>query len=368
MAQDAAPETIVDSRDASLWDLESRVNALESGHHRSKVATDGKQGLVFYGDYLLWTVRNPGFEYGISQTANQVQDGGPIGNIETIQPNYADGFRLGFGKRLGGYCNGPEIIGGYTRFNNIVNATRGAGRATLISSDNGVNTDADMDVDTNTGGNALPQNVTPQDFYDSVAARYQFKYQTLDLALAQNLKMTDSLTLRVSGGGRGLFLNELREATYTGNDFLVPLTSSQKNAFNGGGLLSGLETRWDLTKCLRFNVGSNLGLLLGRSRSTTIIPDSPETTTRPVHNLTTPTNLAIRSSRIVPMLELNLGMDYVRCFKKTTFNIGAGYQMVNYFNVSDTRTFSDAFQEGQNSNSINSISLDGLYVRTGFNF
>jgi hypothetical protein len=367
MAQQEYVESQMGEGASSLCDLESRIRALEAGCYRNKVATDGKQGLIVWGDYLLWSVRNPGFEYGISQTAPQVQDGGPIGNIETLRPDYAPGFRVGLGKRLGGYCDGPELIGGYTWFKNNITRVNGPGRATLISSDNAVNTDQDIDVDTPFVF-PQPQNVTPEDFYDSVAARYQFKYQAIDAALSQNLKMTDSLTLRVIGGGRGVFINELREATYTGGDFLVPLTASQKNAFNGGGLLSGLETRWNITNRLRFNIGSNVGLLLGRSRSQTVIPDSPDITIAPAHILTTPTNVFIRTSRIVPMLELNVGTDYVRSFKKTSFNIGAGYQMVNYFNASDTRTFSDAFQEGQNSNSLNSISLDGLYVRSGFNF
>lgn len=39
--------------------------------------------------------------------------------------------------------------------------------------------------------------------------------------------------------------------------------------------------------------------------------------------------------------------------------------LTDYYEIQDTRTFSDAFQEGQNSHVMNSLSLDGNCVRIG---
>lgn len=359
--------------DTSCIDLESRVRALEAGRIgcpesctplTANLATDGRPGLIAWADFLYWTVRNTGFEYGI--TAPGPEDGGPVGRVERLGGSYNPAFRVGLGRRFGDDCvgAGPEIYMTYTRFSNDITRTTGPGRSTIISSDNAINTDADMD----NGILVFPENVTPEDLYASAIGTYRFRYHSGDLFIGQNLIMTDNLTLRLQGGARYMQMNELKQVTYNGGDFLAPLTATHNGEFDGAGLIVGSMMRWNLLPSVRFNIGINAGTLIGSNRTRTIIPDSPDASLFPIHILTTPTDVSARETRLIPVVELMAGLDFRKQIGRNIWTTSVGYDFTNYFNLSDTRVFSDAFQEGQNSHILNAITLDGLYARFGINY
>ena len=184
-------------------------------------------------------------------------------------------------------------------------------------------------------------------------------YDVYDLELAQSLELTKSLTLRLSGGARAATLNEHFDVTYTGGDFQVPYRAFRDWDYSGAGMFLGGDMNWSATQCLSFNVASKSGLVLGRYQSRHFFPDDEPGV---------PTDVRHGETRVNPFVEVSAGVLYERPIGNSVLTIGAGYEIVNWFNMADNRTFSDSHIEGQNVNSVRDLSLDGMYARIGLNF
>ena len=256
----------------------------------------------------------------------------------------------GIGKRVGNCVGGPELMFTYTDFDSDYSEARvGPLRATFVSSDNSENNDSDD------GAN----DIFPDDRATSAVASYQFEYQIYDFELAQSLILSDSLTLRLSGGGRAAVINQDFAVTYTGGDFQTAFNASKYTDYEGGGFIVGTDLRWYVLPALRFDVATNLGLILGNFETRTFIPDDEPGV---------PTIVTHEETRMTPVLEMSMGVNYQRQIGRFDTNFGLGYEMANWFNMEDSRVFSDSHMEAQNSHLIRDLSLDGLYARFTINY
>ena len=330
--------------------------ALYAGPATAQVVleTEGRRAWIVEGDYLYWALRSPGKEYGVSDIGG-VQDRGANGGILAVDSEYSSGFRLAIGRRMGTCCEGgPEILFKYTDFDSAVDeAYAGSLRASFISSDNSENDDSD---DINTLG---VETITPEDRATSATARQVFDYQVYDLEIGQSFILSDSLSVRLSGGGRAAVIDSRFDVTYTGGDFSSAFSAFQQSDYSGGGLVLGSDLRWLLTRHLRMDIGANMGMMLGHVSTRTFIPDDEPGV---------PTDVTFSETRMTPTIEMKVALNYEREIHGITTNLAIGYEFVNWFNLSDTRTFSDSHMEAQNTHLIQDVSLDGLFARVGINY
>ncbi len=304
-------------------------------------------GWIFETDYLYWTPRTPDVQYGVTDIGG-VQDRGAVGTVLALGGDYSSGYRIGFGKRMSG-CNGPEIMFNYTDFDSNQSERRfGSLRATFISSDNSENDDSD-------NINSLGiETISPDDRATSATANFNFDYQTFDLSIGQTLEITDSLNVRVSGGGRATKLDESFNVTYTGGDFQVPYNAFKTTDYQGGGFLLGADLEWHICKWMSLNFDNSLGLILGRIETRTFLPDDEPGV---------PTDVRYAETRMTPVLEMAMAFNFHKTFGALDVNFGTGYEMVNWFNMADNRTFTDSHIEAQNAHMIRDLSLDGMFAR-----
>ncbi|MCR9198350.1 MAG: Lpg1974 family pore-forming outer membrane protein [Planctomycetaceae bacterium] len=318
------------------------------------VNSAGNAGVFGQVDYLRWAYRQPGLEYGISDIGG-VQDRGAVGSVLGIDGEYDNGVRAVIGYRFDrSDCNclfdRPELLFRYTQFGTeLEDITIGPLRASFISSDNSENNDSDDGFN----------DITPDDRATSATARVTFDYDVYDIEMAQAFELSPTLTLRVSGGARAAVLNEFFSVTYAGGDFQTAYNAFRAWDYSGAGMTFGGDLNWHATK--RFNVtfGARSGVLLGRYESRHFFPDDEPGV---------PTDVRHGETRVNPFVEVSAGVLYERPIGRSVLTVGAGYEIVNWFNMADNRTFSDSHMEGQNINSIRDLSLDGMYARIGINY
>ena len=348
-------------------DLRSRLNGLSTGGSARTVISHGWRenlssskptGLFAQKEYIRWSYRQPGLEYGISDIGG-VQDRGAVGSVLAVDGEYDHGWRGTIGYRFDkDKCNclfnRPELLFTYTDFNTSLSDNRiGSLRATYVSSDNSENDDTD---NTATG---TPNTITPDDRATSATADVYFKYNVYDIEFAQSLALTPTLTCRISGGARAAVMEEDFDVVYTGGDFQVPYRAFRDWEYTGGGAFIGSKLDWAITKNFGLNFGAKTGLLLGRYESRHFFPDDEPGV---------PTDVRQSGTRVNPFMEISGGLECRKQFGNYVVSMGAGYEMVNWFNMADSRTFSDSHMEGQNVNSVRDLSLDGMYARIGLNY
>ena len=311
-------------------------------------------GVFGQAEFIRWSYRQPGLEYGISDIGG-VQDRGAVGSVLAVDGEYDNGLRASIGYRFDKdpcdcLFNRPEMLFTYTDFNTSLSDRRiGSLRATYVSSDNSENNDSDDNIN----------DITPDDRATSATADVYFKYNVYDIEFAQSLALTPSLTWRLSGGARAAVMEEDFDVVYTGGDFQIPYRAFRDWEYTGGGAFIGSKLDWAVTNNLSLNFGAKTGLLLGRYESRHFFPDDEPGV---------PTDVRQSGTRVNPFMEVSGGIECQHQIGNTVLSIGAGYELANWFNMADSRTFSDSHIEGQNINSVRDLSLDGMYARIGLNY
>lgn len=325
---------------------------------RKHLHTPRNAGVFGKAEYLRWAYRQPGLEYGITDIGG-VQDRGAVGSVLSLGGEYDNGMRASIGYRFdqvssNGLFNRPEMLFTYTEFDTELFDRRiGSLRSSFITSDNSENDDSD---NINTLG---VETITPDDRATSATARMTFDYDVYDLEFAQSLQLTRTLTWRLSAGARAAVLNEHFGVTYTGGDFQVPYRAFRDWDYSGAGVLFGSDFNWKVKRNFSLNFGAKTGALLGRYESRHFFPDDEPGV---------PTDVRHGETRVNPFIEVNAGVQYERQIGKAILTVGAGYEIVNWFNMTDSRTFTDSHMEGQNAKSVQDVSLDGMYARLGINY
>ena len=346
--------------------LSSRLDSIRSSNAttivnryiRQSLDSARSPGFFAKAEYLRWAYRQPGLEYGITDIGG-VQDRGAVGSVLSLSGEYDNGYSVSLGYRFDAdngnhLMDRPELLFTYTEFDTELFDRRiGSLRASFITGDNSENDDSD---NINTLG---VETITPDDRATSASANLTFDYDVYDLELAQSLQLTRSLTMRLSGGARATVMNEHFDVTYTGGDFQVPYRAFRDWDYSGAGMFIGSDLNWRVVRGFSMNLTAKTGLVLGRYESRHFFPDDEPGV---------PTDVRHGETRVNPFVEVSAGVQYEREIGDALLTIGAGYEIVNWFNMTDSRTFTDSHIEGQNVKSVRDLSLDGMFARIGINY
>ncbi len=303
-------------------------------------------------DNFNWTMRNMQHEYGLTDIGG-VQDRGAVGSVLSIEKERENGKRLRISGRPFGRGT-PEFGWTYTGFDSTAGETYvGPGRATFVSSDNSENDDSD---NINTLG---VETITPDDRFTRAVASYDFNYRVHDVTLGKTIADSESFALNLTGGARYLDMDHDFRVTYSGGDFQTAFTSFETSDVRGAGLLLGSDLKWKIFPRLSANFGVKGGMVLGDIETQTFIPDDEPGV---------PTNVRYEERRVLPFIEAGASLTYSHPIGGVLFNATVGYEMVNWFNAMDSRTFTDSHMEAQNIHQTGDISMDGAYLRVGLSY
>jgi len=209
------------------------------------------------------------------------------------------------------------------------------------------------------------------------------EYNAVDLVFGQWIKIGDRLDLHPFGGLRWAQVDSTFKGAYDYNtQFLLDnwsTTAAQKltSDFNGIGPRAGFDTAVHLGSGFSI-VGTFAGsLLIGDINSNAkaafqtnfpgfggIPPFSLNAASKSSYNN--------NSTRVVPELDARLGLDYMYAFTpSTSMNVQLGYQVVNYFNVTEADLYSTGatplFNGPNSTSSREDWGYQGPYLRLQLN-
>jgi len=185
------------------------------------------------------------------------------------------------------------------------------------------------------------------------------EYNAVDLVFGQWIKIGDRLDLHPFGGLRWAQVDSTFKARYDYNtealldDWTTTAAAKLTSNFNGIGPRAGFDTAVHLGSGFSI-VGTFAGsLLIGDISSSnkgafnTNFPGLviPGVITIPAFSIdaASKNNFSHNNTRVVPELDARLGLDYMYAFTPaTSMNVQLGYQVVNYFNVTQADLYSTA--------------------------
>ncbi|MBY0544538.1 MAG: hypothetical protein K2Q14_03195 [Gammaproteobacteria bacterium] len=194
----------------------------------------------------------------------------------------------------------------------------------------------------------------------------------VDLVLGQWMSVGHRVALHPFIGLRYANLDAENEATFSGSGTVPPdstgLIETDKNTsdLEGVGPRAGIDTTVHLG-CGFSVVGTMAGsLIIGDLDSKITYSNYDPATSLATANFTYKPDNYIA---VVPELDAQLGLNYEHAMDPaTTFDIGAGYQIVNYFGAEDLdfANIADAFHPNT-VNDLTSFNYQGFYVRFQLN-
>ena len=182
-------------------------------------------------------------------------------------------------------------------------------------------------------------------------------YDVLDFELARQLRVGESLQSQFGAGIRLGYIDQEFITRYSGGDFTDDGVVSMPTYFDGYGIRASNETVWD---------PSRLGLqFFGRVAGSLMTGNF----TNYYHELRgTPTvyYLHDKFSKVVPVIELAVGVGTERQIGPWTIGLSFGYEITNWFNLIEQRTFVDDTREALNAKQLSDLGLDGYFIRFSF--
>ncbi len=205
----------------------------------ARPALHGKWGAIVFGEFLYWTAKEEGLNYGTQSTYNtrppfqNFSDPykGPRGKIVDISPHYHAGYRLGFDLFLP--HDGWDVLGRYTQYRNVAHSSIEQKALNIVWPIFLVN-------------NGIPKSL-------SAKAKWELDYSVLDLELGRSFFLGRHLSVRPFFGFRAAWIEQTLKATFKDVVFfpfppvMVPsLSMNNHNDFQGYGMRTGVQTKWPL--------------------------------------------------------------------------------------------------------------------------
>jgi hypothetical protein len=281
-------------------------------------------------DAVFLQPRWPDLELGI---ANRRNLGVPNGPIERVEFDPATGFKFGFQKCWG--CDrGLRIEHTYLSV-----TSRG-------------------DIYDQTGGDVAPTLTHPLGLRDvdvGIGTAHH-RSNVLDLLWSQRIHSARCFDLWLEGGSRAAWLRRGFEIDYAGGDAAPIANVDHELAFRGYGLCGGLTGKWRLGAGWTVDAGGRLSLLASRNEASVM-----ETSMRGAALLADANDTR---TGFTPVVDLHAGVTKVIGF----CTIAVGYQMQQWFGVSELLTFNDDVHVGSLDRRRGDFGMDGLYLRLGISF
>lgn len=274
--------------------------------------------------------RWPDMELGI---ANRQNLGVPNGQVQRLEFDPALGFEAGFERRF-------NANSGFRMHYTYLHAETQTGIAA------------------NPGATVTPTLTHPLGMRDVDGGLGSARHTSnvLDVLWTRRIHSADCFDVWLLAGPRAAWLRRGFDLDYTGGDAGPLGTADHNQSFRGFGLCGGFDLEWKLGGGWSVEAGSKLSLLKSRNRMSVL-----ETSLRGQALLADANDAR---SGITPMFDMNAGLKYA----VGAWNVAAGYQMQQWFSVSELLTFNDDVHVGSLDRRRGDLSLDGLYLRLGVSF
>jgi Legionella pneumophila major outer membrane protein precursor len=196
------------------------------------------------------------------------------------------------------------------------------------------------------------------DSADTASARANLSYRSTAVDLGYRLQVGKSLGLRIFGGLQYSDVKQDMNVAYDGRDF-NKATTETANRFQGVGPRFGAEAKVMIAKDLSL-FGQGAGALLVGNR---------ETSYRETDNDGADVVASVaqdRKNQFVPVVDLSLGLSWQpTLWKQTKLNLATGYEYQHWFNLSESIRFADSSSPGAFTQTQNSLSLRGFFLKLG---
>lgn len=282
-------------------------------------------GLYLDGEYLYLRPHSGSMDYAISNTSNT---GVPDGDVVSRDYSWRSAFRTGLGYRLPGQPWSVNFY--YTYLHDAANGSTAAPPGGFLFA-----------TQTHPGTVAEVQ---------TASAAVSLNYNVFDLEVGRWCAVTNTLAVRLYGGGRFAHIDQNFNSFYDGGDANQDVVARQLH-FNGGGFRAGGEAVQKL--CWGFSVfgRANASLLGGEFHSNLVETNNAGATTL--------TNVTDRFEKVVPVAEMTLGVGWQR----NNLRLTAGYQYINWFGLVNVPTFTDDGHQGKFTYQTSNLGLEGLVLR-----
>ena len=286
--------------------------------------------IVFELDYKLWRPRRQANDFAI---ADPNVDGVVEGPIQSLNPGFSSGFRIGADYRRA--CSNWDLEFAYTYFRAY---------------------DA-LAVNSPPGGQLWATQTRPGiiEIVDTATATTRFQHDIFDLALGRTVNFDPNFSMRFQGGVRIAHIGQDFSAFYDGGNASQTQVASGFD-FVGAGLMIGGEAHWNIWRSFSLYGQSHLGMLLGATDSRLRETDS--------NGLVINSDVSERASVAVPVLEMGLGVEWTR----GRWNLRAGYEVSNWFQLISTPDFADDVTRGRLIRRQSNYSVDGLFFRIAYSY
>jgi hypothetical protein len=294
----------------------------ECGCNNADWSCCSQPALFGYADYLNWAARRPGLDFA-AVVPLPAPPGAPVPLVtDALDLGRSGDVRVGIGYR---FAAGWDLALNYTHFYtaNQASVSQGAsGTWELLA--------------TRSLFDTIPMN--------SIEADGSLRLNMLDLEANWRSLLDDTLGFRAFAGFRWAEIDQQFDNTYQYVLGFTPITGTihLPSNMNAEGIRFGAELEWRAGYGLR---------IFGRGAQSLLLADFHmrhfESDTRSATPLL---NVPVNTSQIVPVLEAAAGIAWGR----GPWEISAGYEMSNWFNMADLDRTSE------------SLFIDGAFVRLAF--
>jgi len=298
------------------------------GHLRPAAPEEG--GPFATAEFLVLRARRTAFDYAIpGDTSGLV----PVGGVRSLNYDLQTGFRGELGHRFG--HSGWEAFFGYTYYHTAAEEAFTAPPGQVV-----------FPTLTKPG-------LTNTALFGSASAA--LTYNSYDLMLGKRWAVDEHLAVRLFGGIRFATIQQDFNAFYEGLDARSAAVNANTK-FQGVGPVFGGEAVWAGWKGFHLYARASGGLLTGQSDNPLIESNSGG------NAFYASTSNDIR--KVVPVASAGIGAGW----QYRTVSVRVGYEITNYFGVTDQPRFTDDVGLGKITTRQSDLSLEGLFVQLGLSF
>lgn len=256
------------------------------------------------------------------------------GDIERVEPGFDSGFRLS-------YNTGKDFVVRVTSIS-INDSNSSAGSGNLAA------TQSHPNIIQASGTGFYPEAL------DSASADASLDYTVLDLEIGTPITLGSNAAGKLFAGLRIMDVSNELDVSYSNiGASTTSANVSRSIEFNGFGVRTGFETRWNLGK-VNLVAGAAFSLLTGEIDASAQESLSDVGLVYKVENSDTV---------VLNVTEMNIGVE----FESGNISYGLGYELTNIQGLYSNR-FPDDYVQTTLNNSSENLSLSGFYLRAGMAF
>lgn len=282
-------------------------------------------------EYLHWQPHQRGLDFAVAEDGTAITVGhGQIQNLELDRDN---GFRSAIRYQT---KTGWSFGGRYTYFDSDGTATveRPPGVGELFATRSHPDTNEEAEIATATGA---------------------LDYRVFELNFGRSILCNRFSDIRVFGGLRYSELSQRLRLDYDGRDFVDGVVTTATD-IDGFGMQVGAEGYWRMARGFGLFGRVATGVTLGDFD--TMLFESNLDGAQIV------TDVEDHFNQSVPLLEIRTGV----CWQCRGFEVAAGYEFTNWFNVGNRSQLIDDIHEGLYGPFSSDILLSGMFGRASFRY